>query len=126
MIGERATLAGMTLYMKWRDKREVMMLSTFHDDTFEKRRCTRLASDGVVIEKPAVMEDYNLHMGVVDKGKNCSVHRIVHVTIQPTKFMTSADQLWLCTPFHQVVEASVLSHPQHSDSECTYPVHCML
>ena len=29
------------LYMKWRDKREVMMLSMFHDDTFiEKRQCT--------------------------------------------------------------------------------------
>ena len=36
------------LFVKWRDKRDVMMLSTFHDDTFiEKLRRTRLASDGV-------------------------------------------------------------------------------
>jgi len=47
------------------------MLSTFHDDTFtEKRRRTRLASDGVeVIQKPSVVEDYNLHMGGIDKGR---------------------------------------------------------
>ena len=57
-------------YMKWRDKREVSILSTFHDDTFiEKRQHTCLASDGVeMIEKPSVVE-YNLHMGGVDKSK---------------------------------------------------------
>ena len=62
------------LFMKWKDKREVMMLSTFHDDTFiEKRRRTRLAQDGVErIEKPAVVEEYNMHMGGVDKGKMCN------------------------------------------------------
>ena len=45
--------------MKWRDKRDVTMLSTFHDDTFiEKRRRTRLASGGVeVIQKPSIVED---------------------------------------------------------------------
>ena len=60
------------LYMKWRDKHDVLILSTFHDDTFiEKRRRTRLALDGVeVIEKPSVVEDYNQHMGGVDKGKD--------------------------------------------------------
>lgn len=60
------------LYMKWRDKREVMMISTFHDDTFiEKRRRTRLATGGVeLIEKPTVVEEYNQHMGGVDKGKH--------------------------------------------------------
>ena len=58
------------LYMKWKDKRDVLMLSTFHDDTFiEKRRRTRLAAEGVeVIQKPRVVEDYNQHMGGVDKG----------------------------------------------------------
>ena len=64
--------------MKWRDKREVLMLSAFHDDTFiEKRRCTRLASDGVeMIEKPSVVEQYNLHMGGVDKGKKHNVKKM--------------------------------------------------
>ena len=102
------------------------MLSTFHDDTFiEKRWRTRLVSDGVeVIEKPAVVEDYNLHMGGVDKGKNCSVHRIVHIIIQPTKFMTSADQMilyygfahcsikwWKRVFFHILDTAIVNAHP---------------
>ena len=70
------------LFMKWRDKRDVTMLSTFHDDTFiEKRRRTRLASDGVeVIQKPSVVEDYNHHMGGVDKGKECMFTN-VHKTI---------------------------------------------
>ena len=73
------------LFMKWKDKRDVTMLSTFHDDTFiEKRRRTRLASDGVeVIQKPAVVEDYNQHMGGVDKGKECmstSVHKAYHLS----------------------------------------------
>ena len=59
------------LLMKWRDKRDVLMMSTIHDDTFiEKRRRTRLATDGVeVIQKQAVVEVYNQNMGGVDKGK---------------------------------------------------------
>ena len=61
------------VYMKWKDKRDVLMLSTFHDDTFiDKRRRTRHADDGVeVIQKPKVVEEYNLHMGGVDKGQYC-------------------------------------------------------
>ena len=64
------------LFMKWKDKRDVLMLSTFHDDTFiEKRRRTRHAEDGVeVIQKPAVVEEYNLHMGGVDKGQYCEIY----------------------------------------------------
>ena len=59
------------LFMKWRDKQDVLMLSTFHADTFiEKRRHTRLAEEGVeVILKPQVVEDYNPNMGGVDKGQ---------------------------------------------------------
>ena len=45
------------------------MLSTFHDTFIEKRRRTRLAAEGVeVIQKPRGVEDYNQHMGGVDKG----------------------------------------------------------
>ena len=74
------------LYMKWRDKREVLMLSTFHDDTFiEKRRRTRLASDGVeTIEKPSVVEEYNLHMGGVDKGKKHNVQKMHNTKLYPS------------------------------------------
>ena len=60
--------------MKWKDKHDVLMLSTFHDDTFiKKQRRTCLVPDGVeVIEKPSLVEDYNQHMEGVDKGKNCN------------------------------------------------------
>ena len=58
------------LCLKWRDKREVALLSTFHDDSFvEKRRRTRLAPDGTeVVKKPIAIEDYNQSMGGVDKA----------------------------------------------------------
>lgn len=60
------------LYMKWKDKRDVLMLSTFHDYTFiEKRRRTRHTPGVEEILKPKVVEDYNLHMGGVDKGQHC-------------------------------------------------------
>lgn len=83
-------------YMKWRDKREVMMLSTFHDDTFiEKRQRTRLATDRVeMIEKPAVVEEYNQHMGGVDKGK-CNKCTYTYACINLPNIFTSADQMVL-------------------------------
>lgn len=61
----------MLLFMKWKDKRDVTMVSTFHDDTMlEKRRRTRLADGGVeVVKKPKMVEDYNMHMAGVDKSK---------------------------------------------------------
>ena len=57
------------LALKWRDKRDVLMLSTYHGD--EKRRRSRAAEGGVEdIQKPLVVEDYNQHMGGVDKSKS--------------------------------------------------------
>ena len=59
------------LALKWKDKRDVTLLSIFHDDSMvEKCRRTRAAEDGVeVIRKPTMVEDYNQHMGGVDKNK---------------------------------------------------------
>ena len=56
--------------LKWMDKRQVTMLSTIHDDEMiDKRRRTRLATDGVeVIKKPKIIEEYNKYMGGVDKA----------------------------------------------------------
>ena len=56
--------------MKWRDKLDVNMLSTFHDDSMvSKQRRTRNAVGGQeVISKPVVVEDYNQNMGGVDKS----------------------------------------------------------
>ena len=82
------------LFMKWKDKWDITMISTFHDDTFiEKRRRTRLASDGVeVIQKPSVVFDQNI--GGVDKCKEC-MSTNVHKTIQLTISLLSADQMVL-------------------------------
>jgi hypothetical protein len=59
------------LSLKWRDKRDVFMLSTYHDtSTVLKSRRSRRVDGGVEeIEKPKVVEDYNLTMGGVDKSK---------------------------------------------------------
>ena len=55
------------------DKRQVVMLSTIHNDTMvEKRRQTRKVAGGVeAISKPKVIAEYNIYsvyMGGVDKG----------------------------------------------------------
>ena len=59
------------LSLKWKDKRDVVMLSTYHDSSvITKSRRSRRADGGIEnIEKPQVVEDYNQNMGGVDKGK---------------------------------------------------------
>ena len=59
------------LSLKWKDKRDVTMLSTYHDDSMvTKNRRSRAAQGGVEdILKPKVVEDYNKNMGGVDKSK---------------------------------------------------------
>ena len=60
------------LALKWREKRDVMMLSTFHDTSMvAKTRRSRAVEGGTEeVQKPAVVEDYNQHMGGVDKGRD--------------------------------------------------------
>ena len=56
------------LTLKWKDKRDVLMLSTYSMVT--KTRRTHAAVGGVEnIEKPQVVGDYNQSMGGVDKSK---------------------------------------------------------
>lgn len=54
--------------LKWHDKREVNMLSTYHsDDVIEKSRRSRHVGGGVeTIKKPRMIEDYNNNMNGVD------------------------------------------------------------
>ena len=44
------------------------MISTYHDDSMMAKTSRSRAAEGGVeqIEKPKVVEDYNLHMGGVD------------------------------------------------------------
>ena len=58
------------LLLKWKDKRIVNMLTTTrNDDIIEKRRRTRKADGGIeVIQKPSIIDDYNIHMGGVGRS----------------------------------------------------------
>ena len=58
------------LALKWKDKRDVLLLSTYHDDQMVgKQRRSRATEGGMEdIEKPLVVEEYNQHMGGVDKS----------------------------------------------------------
>ena len=64
------------LTLKWKDKRDVIMLSTYHDSSMiTKSRRSRAAERGVEdIQKPKVVEDYNQNMGGVDTSKLAANH----------------------------------------------------
>ena len=58
---------------KWHDKRDVLMLSTYHDSSMveKSRRCKCAGVE--TIQKPKVVEDYNQYMGGVDLSKSIIV-----------------------------------------------------
>jgi hypothetical protein len=51
------------MIMKWKDKRDVVLVSTFHDDSMEK-----VTSRKGVIQKPSVVLDYKKNLGGVDRN----------------------------------------------------------
>ena len=59
------------LSLKWRDKRDVTMLSTYHNDGIVTKNRRLRAAQGRVedIQKPKVVEDYKKNMGGMDKSK---------------------------------------------------------
>ena len=66
------------LSLKWKDKRDVLLLSTYHDDTMVgKSRWSRRAVGGIEqVNKLKVVEEYNQFMGGVDRSK-CGEGRVV-------------------------------------------------
>ena len=64
------------LTLKWKDKRDVIMLSTYYDSSMiTKSRRSHAAEWGVEdSEKPKVVEDYNHNMGGVDMSKLAANH----------------------------------------------------
>ena len=74
-----------TLALKWQDKQPVVMLSTINDNSWvTKRRRTRLVAGGIEeIEKPTMVEKYNMYMGGVDKGDQLmSYYGFSHRTVK--------------------------------------------
>eukprot|EP00731_Ephydatia_muelleri_P022408 Em0014g999a len=62
---------GQVLCLKWKDKRDVLLLSTIHDDVamVDILRRSRTVAGGIErIQKPKVIDDYNQHMGGVDQS----------------------------------------------------------
>lgn len=71
--------------LKWADKRQVSMLSTVHDDSvLTKTRRTRHVQGGrEEVRKPVMIEEYNKHMGGVDKSDQLlSYYGFAHRTVK--------------------------------------------
>ena len=89
------------LTLKWKDKRDVLMLSTYHNSSMvTKTRRSRGAVGGVEdIQKPQVVEDYNQNMGGVDKNKLVTNHFtfymyvVIHILIQVIRCYSIMDFL---------------------------------
>jgi len=81
--------------LKWHDKKEVTMLSTFHDNStaeIEKR--------GVKKNKPLVIVDYNNNMGAVDSADQM-------VTMYPAE--RKRHKVWYKKFFRHLLNLSVLN-----------------
>ena len=97
-------------------------MSTFHDDTFIKKRCYIGLTVGRVelIEKPAVQE-YNQRMGGVDKGK-CDQHTQYYIaqTCQILWLQLIRDPvLWFRALVHKVVETYFSIFSSSTLTSCT-------
>ena len=61
--------SGILVACAWQDVKRVTFLTTVNsDNTIDKDIRSRTSPDGVrTVEKPVIAEDYNLHMGGVDR-----------------------------------------------------------
>ena len=87
--------------LQWKDKRIVTMISTIHDDSvIHKSRRRRLANGGQEeVMKPVMIEEYNRHMGGVDKADQLlSYYSFSHRTIK----------WWKRAAFH-LIEVAVIN-----------------
>ena len=105
--------------LKWKDKRDVNMLSTFHtDEVVQKSRRSRRASDGTeIVSKPKVVEDYNQYMGGVDRSDQMVLyygytHRLVNTSSLWSINLHRSLKWWKRVMFHlldlSLVNANIL------------------
>eukprot|EP00731_Ephydatia_muelleri_P003594 Em0001g3594a len=64
------------LCLKWQDKRDVLLLSTLHDESLvDVQRRSRLVNGGIeAIKKPKMVHEYNQHMGGVDQSDQLIIY----------------------------------------------------
>ena len=111
--------------LKWMDKRQVNMLSKFHNaDMIEKERRLRGTESGLEkIKKPKMVEDYNMHMGGVDKNDQAVMyygypHRLEHnyYLLGSIIYFPRAKKWWKRVFFHlldvSIANANVLYNMQ--------------
>ena len=87
--------------ISWMDKKNVTLLSTIHDNaTVSKRVRSRQGAEGFRnVVKPACVDDYNAHMGGVDR---CD--QLLSYYEWPHKH-----QKWFLTIFHRLLEISLVN-----------------
>lgn len=62
-----AMFRGKTMVLRWKDKKDLTMISTIHNNDFEEV----VGRGGRVENKPVAVVDYNRYMGGVDMSDNC-------------------------------------------------------
>ena len=62
--------------LKLHDKRDVLVLSTYHDSSMVEKSRRSKGAGVETIQKPKVIEDYNQYMGVVDLSKSNIIYNI--------------------------------------------------
>lgn len=70
MILECSSAWAQLLIQKWRDKREILTISSRHNGDYEEVKNTR----GQMKIKPAAVVEYNRYMGGVDKGDQMATY----------------------------------------------------
>jgi hypothetical protein len=82
--------SGNVLLMGWKDKRVVLMISTYHDTSMEKTVTIQKGGRQKEIEKPMCVLDYSKHMGGVDRSDHyCATcfHSEISEVVETTLFL---------------------------------------
>ena len=58
------------MVLKWKDKKDICVLSTLHDDSMMQVK----SRHGKEVNKPKAVANYNSNMGGVDLSDNLMVH----------------------------------------------------
>ena len=74
---------GSTLVMGWKDKRVVIMVSTFHDTGMEKVKTIEKGNLHKEIMKPVCVLDYTKHMGATDRSDQyCATYSFIRKSLK--------------------------------------------